>query len=201
MPTITRSTFTDDSGNNLDGTIWKNSELQKIYDNIDAFLANLGSLWIPAKDWFPDTNSPCASLATRSAGVFQDYQHLAYDGTSGEVAHTTLVMPIWFTGSTLTYRVYWSGIAAGAGGVVWRLGGVAMSDNDTLAVGIGTQVDVTDTFIAIDTLHVSSLSASMTIAGSPAAGDVVRLQLNRNPTDAADTRTADANMIGVRIFF
>jgi hypothetical protein len=76
-----------------------------------------------------------------------------------------------------------------------------MSDGDTYAAAIGTQVDVTDTFIAIDTLHVTVDSAAVTIAGTPVAGDVVRLQLKRNPSDAADTRTVDANMIGVRIIY
>lgn len=198
---ITPLVIVDDDGSLTTGTVY-NAALQVQFEaNINA-LGGKKELWIPAKDWFPSNDAPCATLALRNTGTpFFDYQHLAFDGAAGEVAQSTLCLPKSWNRGTVTYKVYWSGIAAGAGGVVWRLGGRAMSDNDTYAAAIGTQVDVTDTFIAIDTLHVSAESAAMTIAGTPAVGDVVRLQLNRNPSDAADTRAADANLIGVRLIY
>lgn len=40
---VTRSSWTDDSGAGVDGTIVKNSELAKIYDNIDLLVSGTGS--------------------------------------------------------------------------------------------------------------------------------------------------------------
>src|SRR4051812_4996804 len=40
---ITRSTWTDDSGDNLSGTIVGNSQLQAVYDNIDLLFSGTGS--------------------------------------------------------------------------------------------------------------------------------------------------------------
>jgi len=132
--------------------------------------------------------------------VFQDYQHIAFDGAAGEVIHAWWNPPKRWNRGTITYQVYWSGIVAGAGGVVWQLSGRAVSDDDTIASATGTAVDVTDTFIVADDLHISPVSAAVTIAGTPAANDMVRLQFQRNPSAAGDTRTQDANFIGLKLF-
>lgn len=198
---ITRTALTDDSGSGTDGTIINNAWLTNLYNAIDA-LGGKKEFWIPAKDWVPATNGPCASLATRASGAaYQDYQHLAFDGTTAEVAVTNFVWPKSWNLGTITYKVYWSGIAAGAGGVTWQIGGRAHSDGDTYNVAPGTAVQVNDTFIAIDTVHVSAESAAVTLAGTPVAGDIVRLELWRVPSDAGDTRAADANFIGLRVIY
>jgi hypothetical protein len=109
VPVIDRTNWNalvDDDGSNTVGTLWTKDKVKTVVlDPVDTAIIGKRELWIPAKDWFLDTNNPCAALATRSSGVFQDYQHLAYDGLSGELAHTTWTPPKSWNLGTITYNV------------------------------------------------------------------------------------------------
>lgn len=173
----------------------------KLLTDIESRVVGDRNLWLPAKEWFPDTTIPCASLATRSAGAGQDYQHLAFDGTTGELAQTTQMFPSDWNNGTITFTVYWSGITAGAGGVVWRLGGVVIPYLSTYALSAGTQQQATDTFLGVDILHQVAGALPVTLTRTQPSSNVVRMQLFRDPTDVSDTRAQDANMIGVLITY
>ena len=76
-----------------------------------------------------------------------------------------------------------------------------MSASDSFASAtFGTLQSVTSTWgganIMVDTAEFSAI----TIAGSPAAEDVVTLQLLRSATDGSDTFTSDAEMLGVTLY-
>jgi len=69
-------------------------------------------------------------------------------------------------------------------------------------VAYGTAVNVTDAGIGtVEDQQISSESGAVTIAGSPAAGEITYFQLFRDANAGGDTFTADARVIGVRIFF
>ena len=46
---------------------------------------------------------------------------------------------------------------------------------------------------------VSATSGAVTIAGSPAVGDLCFFQINRDVS--ADTQTGDARLLGIKIFY
>lgn len=138
-----------------------------------------------------DGNSPPANITMLST--------LDFDGTTAEFAQFKIGMPKGWNLGTVTFQPYWTG-AAGAGGVVWRLSGVAVSDDDTLIAAQGTAQSSTDTFIAANDLHVGPESSAITIAGTPAAGDMVNFEVSRNPADGSDTKAEDAKLIGVKVF-
>jgi hypothetical protein len=48
---------------------------------------------------------------------------------------------------------------------------------------------------------ISAVSSAMTIGGSPAEGDIVVFQVNRNAASGSDTCAVDAKLIGVRLAF
>ena len=50
-------------------------------------------------------------------------------------------------------------------------------------------------------IHVSAETGAITIAGSPAVGDEVVLQIDRDAANGSDTLNASARLVGVRIFF
>lgn len=185
-------------GDNVALTVTK-----KLFTDIENKVVGLKSLWVPAKDWFPDSSTGCAALATRTAGGAQEYQHLAFDATTGEIAHATIVFPEGWDRSVITCIISWSGITAGAGGVAWRIGGVEIGPTETYAIAAGPQVQSVGTFLGVDVLQQTAISPialrPSALSPLPGGGNLVRLQLFRNATDAADTRAADANVLGVLV--
>ena len=75
------------------------------------------------------------------------------------------------------------------------IAGVAFANDNPMDTAVGTAQNVTDTWIADDDLHVTSYSSAITIAGSPAAGELVVFQLSRDV--AADDLGVDAEVVGV----
>ena len=49
--------------------------------------------------------------------------------------------------------------------------------------------------------QISAVSGAVTIAGSPAAGEITYFQLFRDANAGEDTFTGDARVLGIRIFF
>ena len=69
-------------------------------------------------------------------------------------------------------------------------------------VAYGTAVTVTDAGIGTaEDQHISSESGAVTVAGSPAAGELSYFQVFRDANDGSDTFSADAKLLGVKIFF
>jgi hypothetical protein len=109
-------------------------------------------------------------------------------------------MPKSWDESTITYQVVWTA-ASGSGTVAWNLQAVATSEGDALDVAFGTAIKVADTLTSANKNHTTDLSAAVTVAGTPAAKDVVMLQLYRDPADSADNFSADAKMLGCWIYY
>lgn len=158
------------------------------------------TVWIPAKSWTPrTTNGPAVYSAELSTNkVMQN--GLAFDGATAEYAQFRWGPPKEWDGGTITFIPVWTG-AAGAGGVTFRLSGVAISNDDAMDAAQGTPQDSDDTFIAANDLHVGPESSAITIAGTPADADVVVLEVSRNPADGNDTKTEDAVLLDVWVFF
>jgi hypothetical protein len=85
--------------------------------------------------------------------------------------------------------------------VRWGIQGVAISNDDTIAVAYGTAQEVTDTGGTTNDLYVSPATSAITIAGTPAADDMVAFRVYRDPANGADTMAIDARLHGVAIFY
>lgn len=154
------------------------------------------TIFLPASSWIArTTNGPAFSLIELATNDVM-LQTLDFDQTTSEGAQFMLLMPKSWNESTITFKVVWTA-ASGAGTVTWNLSAFAASDDDALDTAFGTAVGVTDTLIAANDAHITAESAAVTIAGTPAEGDMVILQIAR---DIVDTLTADAKLIGVHIY-
>jgi hypothetical protein len=127
------------------------------------------------------------------------YRTLDYDTSTQEFAGFGLPMPKSWNEGTVTFRARWTA-ASGSGGVAWALQALAVSDDDALDQAYGTEQVVTDTLIAADDLHITAESAAITIAGTPAEGDLVLFRIKRVPANASDTLGVDARLIAVDLF-
>lgn len=158
--------------------------------------------WIPARDMSPSASGGCAALATIASAANQpDIQTLDFDQTTQEFAQFAVLMPKRWDRGTVTFAPVWSHAAAATFGVVWELQAVAVSNDDTIAVAYGTAVGSTDTGGTTNDVYVGPESAAITVAGSPAAGDVVFFRLARAPANGSDTLNVDARLHGIELYF
>jgi hypothetical protein len=126
------------------------------------------------------------------------YKTLDFDTATQEFAGFTVPFPKSYNNGTVTFAPIWTA-ASGTGTVVWALQGVACSNDDAIDAAYGTEQTSTDTLIATGDVHIGPTSDAITIAGTPAAGDLVFFRIKRNVAD--DDLNADARLIGIRLYF
>ena len=161
------------------------------------------SIWIPATAMYPTTSNGCADITSvETTAGRPDLKVLDFDASSDENAQFSIAMPSFWNEGTITFQAYWTTAATDTDGVAWGLSGVACSDNDTIDVAFGTAVVVTDDALgAAEDLCVTAESGAVTIAGTPAAGDLAYFNIVRDVSDANDDMTEDARLIGIKIFY
>lgn len=164
---------------------------------------NLRSLWIPSAGIRPSSSGGCAALALVATSANQpDISSLDFDASTAEYAQFWVRMPKNWDEGTVTAQFYWSHASTTTNfGVVWGIQGVAISNDDTIGVAYGTAVEIADTGGTTNDLYVSSATGAMTIAGTPAAGDMCAFRVYRLPTDGSDTMGIDARLHGVALFY
>lgn len=187
--------YTDGTTNSLEGTV--------VSEGTAGSSVGKQTIWVPASAMAPATTAGCAALAQleTSSNVI-NYAVLDFDATSDEHAHFNVAFPKSWNEGTITFQVWWSSAATDTDGVAWGLQGVAISDNEAIDASWGTAVVVTDDAqSAAGELYVTSESSAVTIAGTPAAGDLCFFRIFRDVSDANDDMTEDARLIGVKILY
>ncbi|GIK95807.1 MAG: hypothetical protein BroJett029_00160 [Alphaproteobacteria bacterium] len=158
------------------------------------------TIWVPATAMVARLTNGAAQGTTESAAHKVMRRSLDFDGATKEFAQFAVGMPKSWTGGTVSAEFLWTA-ASGSGGVIWGLQAVALSDNDTIDQAFGTAQEVGDTLLAAGDMHRSSETAPILVGGAPAAGDLIVFQVYRHPAGAADTLSADAQLIGLRLFY
>ena len=161
------------------------------------------TIWVPAAAMRPTSSNGCAAITdVETTAGRPDMQVLDFDASSDEHAQFQISFPKSWNEGTVTFAVYWTTTATDTDGVAWGLQGVAVSDNDTIDVAYGTGVVVTDDALgAAEDLMVTATSGAVTIAGSPAVGDICYFRIYRDVSDGNDDMTEDARLIGCKIFY
>lgn len=123
-----------------------------------------------------------------------------FDASTNEYVQFSMFMPDEWDLSTIKAKVYWTtSDTAGTGNVIWGVQAVAISNDDTLDVAMGTAQTVTDGFLLDSDLHVTSATSAITVGGTPILGDLVVFQVYRDASNGSDTYTQDARLLGVAI--
>jgi hypothetical protein len=161
------------------------------------------TIWVPAGAMRPTASNGCATLTdVETTAGRPDISVLDFDASSDEHAQFSVSFPKSWNEGTVTFQVFWTSTAIDTDGVTWALQGVAVSDGDTIDVAYGTAVTVDDANQSTaEDLYVSAVSGAVTIAGTPAAGDLCYFRVFRDVSDANDTAAEDARLIGVKIFY
>ena len=123
-----------------------------------------------------------------------------FDTSTDEFVQFTIPMPKRWDAGTITANFLWTAAAGSAAEtVVWGIQAVAFANDDAMDTAFGTAQVGSDALIAINDLHISPTTSAITVAGSPAAEEVVYFQVYRDVS--ADNLPNDAKLIGVNIFW
>jgi len=165
-------------------------------------IAGKETIWVPSSAMYGATTNPADAQQVETTATRPDMKVLDFDASTDEFAQFSIAMPKSWNEGTLTYQVYWTPGSTNTGDCIFGLQAVACADNDTIDVAYGTAVNVTDAGIGtVEDQQISDESGAVTVAGSPAAGELTYFQLFRDANAGGDTFSADARVLGVKIFF
>ena len=123
-----------------------------------------------------------------------------FDKDTDEYVQFQVPMPKSWNEGTVTAKFYWSHASASTNfGVSWGIQGVSFGDSDALDAAFGTGIVVDDTGGTTDDVFVSAATGAVTIAGSPAAEDLVIFRVYRDVSDSNDTLAVDARLHAVQL--
>ena len=165
-------------------------------------IAGLETMWIPSSAMYGATTNPAEAAQVETTATRPDMKVLDFDASTDEFAQFSVAFPKSWNEGTITYQVYWTSASTNTGDCIFGLQGVSVGDGDTIDVAYGTAVTVTDAGIGTaEDQQVSAVSSAITIAGSPAVDQQTYFQLFRDANAGGDTFSADARVLGIKIFF
>ena len=163
-------------------------------------IAGKETIWVPAVAMYPNTtNGAEAAQVELSNGP--EIKVLDFDKDSDEFAQFAVAFPKSWNEGTVTFQAFFTATSTNTGTAAFVLQGVALADNGDLNTAFGTAVGPTAKAHSgtSNDLDVTAESGAVTIAGSPGADEYVFFQISRDVS--ADDLTADARLLGVKLFF
>ena len=142
--------------------------------------------------------APAASFATMD--LRNSVPVLDFDAAADEDAVFAGVLPRHYAGGGLTVTVYWMATSATTGDVKWNVQierSNTDQDADSFAAAQTTTTTTNGTSGIITATAVTFTNGAA--MDSLAVGEVFRLKVTRDANDAADTMTADAELVAVEI--
>ena len=177
------------------------AELNQL-DGEVAKTAGKESIWIPAAAMYPSTTNGCSALTqVETTALRPDLNVLDFAADADDFAQFSVAFPKSWNLGTISYQPFWTVTGTDAGTVVWQLGGVAITSDETLNTAFGTLVATTALAHSTTSndLMVSAESGAVTIAGSPADNDQCFFQINLDTS--ASGQTGVVRLLGVKLFF
>jgi len=164
-------------------------------------VAGKETIWVPAVAMYPNTTNGCADIAQTELSNGPEIKSLDFDKDSDEFAQFAVAFPKSWNEGTITFQAFFTADSTNTGTVSWALNGVAIADNDSVNTAFGTAVAPTAKAHSgtANDLDVTAESGAVTIAGSPSTDEQVFFQIARDVSE--DSLTADAKLLGIKIFF
>jgi len=165
-------------------------------------VAGLETIWVPSSAMYGATTNPADAQQVETTALRPDLKVLDFDAGTDEFAQFSVAFPKSWNEGTVTYQVFWAPGSTNTGNCIFGLQGVAVGDGDTIDIAYGTAINITDAGIGtVEDQQVSPVSSAVTIAGSPAVDQQTYFQLFRDANAGGDTFSADARVLGIKIFF
>ena len=161
------------------------------------------NIWVPASSMTAKTTNGAEFGETEFATNDIMKSYYFFDTSTEEFIMFDIVMPENWDRGAIKAKFYWApsdDTGAVTETVEWELGGIAISNDDAIDANItGAQI-IYDTILAgedVD-LHISGATPAITIAGTPALGDLIQFEASRN-VGGTDDYGADARLFGILI--
>ena len=164
-------------------------------------IAGKETIWVPALAMYPTTTNGCAAVA-QVEGTAQrpEIKACDFDASSDEFAQFAVTFPKSWNEGTVTFQTFWSVTGTNTGTVCFQLAGGSIANDAAIDTAYGTAV--ANTALAASgtasDLMVNAESGAVTIANA-AADTWTSFQINRDIS--ADDQTADARLLGIKLFF
>ncbi len=155
-------------------------------------MANSRLVLTPFSAEFPASNFP--QLMTVNARPV-----LAFDPSTDETCYWTFIAPQGLTGTLIAVITYMMASAV-SGAVYFQAALEAVTDGDATDLDATTSFDTANSGNATvpgTAGYIDQISITLTNNDSVAAGDLVRLALNRDADNASDNATGDAYVLAV----
>lgn len=163
-----------------------------------ASIVGVQDLPIPAQAMWPRVTSGCSVLTQYEiATSLLNLQGLEFSATVQQFAQFVDPLPRKWNNGTITALIHWKPGASGSGDVRWGIQLATYRNDDPLTGAFGSEVAVTDTYIAENDEHITTVSGAITPSGTLQDGNLFALQVNRDPTNGADTLDVTAILISV----
>lgn len=165
-------------------------------------IAGRHAIWIPATAMIPRTTNGATIGTVETTTNKVMIKTLDHDASTIEYDQFAVRMPKSWNRGTVTAVFEWSHPSTTTNfKVSWGIQAVAISDGGALEAAFGTAIYANDTGGTTDYAYASPETAAITIAGSPAAEDLVIFQVLRKADDATnDTLAVDARLHGVTLY-
>ena len=163
-------------------------------------LSGVHSIPIPATGMYTATTNGAAAGSSESSSNKVMIKTFDFDKDTDEYVQFQVPMPKSWNEGTITAKFYWSHPSTSTNfGVSWGIQGVSFGDSDALDAAFGTGIVVDDTGGTTDDVFVSAATGAVTIAGTPAAEDLVIFRVYRDVSDGNDTLAVDARLHAVKL--
>ncbi len=124
------------------------------------------------------------------------------DSASKLYAEFALTMPSDWNAGTITATFRWLAAGTSTNSVVWGLQGLARGDLETMDTAFGTAQEATDAHSSTaDQVQITAATAAITLAGTPAAGDLVQFRVYRDSANGSDTLAQTVYLLAIQITF
>lgn len=160
------------------------------------YLQSFGSFFVPAGAMTPRTTNGAEPLTVEFATNDIMVDQLAFDSSTEEGAQFPWRMPQDWDLGTVTAKFHWDGAAAATGTVIWGIRGRAYGNSAAIDQAFGTQITVTDTLITVGDVHLTPVTAAITLAGTPNVNDYIIFQI---VATTGGTISVDQLLMGVTI--
>ena len=167
-------------------------------DGVSA-LWRVRNLWLDAGAFVPTTTAGAGTSTAESTTNKIMNDLLDFDATTQEYGQVRVSLPPEWDYGSVKIKLYWTTAYAAESGVVFDIRGLSASDGATIDTALGESVSVSDTNTGANKVNITAASAAITLAQTPAKGDVLWLEVYRNTVAAGDVVESDVSLLGVLI--
>ena len=160
------------------------------------------SIYMPAGAMLPTKTNGASSKTTHLASNIKSISTLDFSGSADKKAQFSIAMPKSWNAGALQFQVYWlCGHSTITNGVVFKMSACSIGNDDSFTAAFGAETSLTDKATSTSNdLIISDVSGDL-IVKDAAAGKLAFFQIYRDVSEASDTISVDAKLIGVNITY